>query len=145
MRSLFFSLVSPRICYYHNLFSSLIPNTSIRSATILLITHSMHNLLSVLLISFISSSVNGVGNDTTPTTSPSSTSNQGDQQLQLTDVSAICDPAIAAITAWLVLVIVSLINNMCTLMYTRQNRIICVTIICAHIMCSHIMCSHFLF
>ena len=61
----------------------------------------MHRLLlSVLVIFFIP-----IGVDTTPTSSPSS---NNEQQLQLTDVSAICDPAIAAITAWLVLVIVSL-------------------------------------
>ena len=66
----------------------------------------MHHLLLSVLLYYIPS-VSGVGNDTTPTSSPSSTSNNEQQQLQLTDVSAICDPAIAAITAWLVLVIVS--------------------------------------
>jgi len=77
-----------------------------------------HHLLSVLGICCIST-VNCV--DTTPTTSPTS---NNEQQLQLTDVSAICDPAIAAITAWLVLVIVSLLKNMCTCvvcLYTRQS------------------------
>ena len=78
-----------------------------------------HLLLSALVICL--SSVNGVENETSPTTSPSS--NQ-EQQLQLTDVSAICDPAIAAITAWLVLVIVSLFRyrtDMCIYhVYTRQ-------------------------
>jgi len=98
---------------------------------------SMHLLLLLSLIS----SVNGVGNDTAPTSSPSSMSNN-EQQLQLTDVSAICDPAIAAITAWLVLVIVSLFRyrtDMCIYhVYTRQNDTYH-TIICAHIMCSHFL------
>ena len=81
----------------------------------------MHRLLLSALVICLSS-VNGVENENTPTSSPSSTSNN-DQQLQLTDVSAICDPAIAAITAWLVLVIVSLFEEYVhkCVMYTRQN------------------------
>ena len=95
-----------------------------------------HLLLSVLVIFFIP-----IGVDSTPTSSPTS---NNEQQLQLTDVSAICDPAIAAITAWLVLVIVSLFRYDAHVCY-----VFCIlgkiTSYVYTISYAHIMCSHFLF
>jgi len=116
------------------LISLLLLDTSISALLFPYIPNSMHYLqnLSVLLVYYFIPSVNGVENQTTPTTSPTS---NNEQQLQLTDVSAICDPSIAAITAWLVLVIVSLLKNVMSHVYSAKS----------HHMCNNNLCSYHVF